>query len=108
MPRGSCTRRIFPPPPPPQRKILHLCRRLVRCAVSASGFASRAAGCIVAAQSDNETCYLFHDHTTTDYLPILSTPPRPLRDHYTTLPALNAAHHAHYTSFDAVRPPPRP
>ena len=29
---------------------------------------SRTAGCIVAAQSDNETCYLFHDQTyATDY-----------------------------------------
>lgn len=64
-------------------------------------------GCIVAVQSDNETCYLFHDRAyATDYSEASLTLYRAfLQERYTTLAALNTAYHSAYTSFAEVEPP---
>ena len=65
------------------------------------------AGCVAAVQSDNETCYLFHDQAyATDYsagsLALYRTF---LREQYSTLAALNAAYQAHYADWPAIEPP---
>ncbi len=65
------------------------------------------AGCVVAVQSDNESCYLFHDQPyATDYseasLKLYRTF---LRDRYGAIDALNGAYRATFSEFDDVEPP---
>jgi beta-galactosidase len=64
-------------------------------------------GCVVAVQSDNETCYLFHDQAyATDYSPAsLALYRSMLKDSYGSLAALNAAYGREYPDFSAVEPP---
>lgn len=64
-------------------------------------------GCIVAVQSDNETCYLFHDRPyATDYaLDSLRLYRTSLQAQYQHIENLNAAYHAQFTVFDQVEPP---
>lgn len=65
------------------------------------------AGCIVAVQSDNETCYLFHDQAyATDYAAdSLALYRRFLAGRYSTPAALNIAYDTAYTDFSQVEPP---
>ena len=65
------------------------------------------AGCVVAVQSDNETCYLFHDQTyATDYSPAsLALYRDRLAAQYGDIAALNAAYGTTCTGFDQVEPP---
>ena len=65
------------------------------------------AGCVVAVQSDNETCYLFHDQTyATDYSPdSLALYRRFLADSYQQIDALNELYSTEYDDFDGVEPP---
>jgi beta-galactosidase len=65
------------------------------------------AGCVAAVQSDNETCYLFHDQTyATDYSPdSLALYRARLAARYQTIAALNAAYGTGYSSFAQVEPP---
>jgi beta-galactosidase len=65
------------------------------------------AGCIVAVQSDNETCYLFHDHVyATDYSDASLALYRTfLQERYATIEKLNAVYHTHYHSFASIEPP---
>ncbi len=64
-------------------------------------------GCIVAVQSDNETCYLFHDQPyATDY----SADSIKLYRHflgrkYTSIENLNAAYCTEHDTFDQIEPP---
>jgi beta-galactosidase len=64
-------------------------------------------GCIVAVQSDNETCYMFHDQPyATDYSAASIT----LYRHYlgkkhTSIEQLNAAYCTEYDSFDQIEAP---
>lgn len=65
------------------------------------------AGCIVGVQSDNETCYLFHDRAyATDYsessLALYRTF---LQQRYSVIEALNTAYQSAYCSFMEVEPP---
>ena len=64
-------------------------------------------GCIVAVQSDNETCYLFHDQPyATDYSPAsLDLYHRFLEERYGDVAALNAAYGTHVDAFGDARPP---
>ncbi len=64
-------------------------------------------GCVVAVQSDNETCYLFHDQTyATDYSPAsLALYRSRLRDKYGDIQALNSAYRTSYSAFEQVEPP---
>lgn len=64
-------------------------------------------GCIIAVQSDNETCYLFHEQAyATDYSPDSLKLYRDfLAQHYGSLTALNAAYGRDYLSFAEVEPP---
>lgn len=64
-------------------------------------------GCIVAVQSDNETCYLFHDEPyATDYAAdSLKLYRRMLQDHYKNIENINAAYHSHFSTFDEIQPP---
>jgi beta-galactosidase len=64
-------------------------------------------GCIVAVQSDNETCYLFHEEAyATDYAPdSLKLYRAMLHDKYGDTENLNRAHHAQFESFDDLEPP---
>jgi beta-galactosidase len=64
-------------------------------------------GCVVAAQSDNETCYLFHDQAyATDYSPdSLRLYRSMLKEYYGSIESLNAVHRRQYTDFSAVEPP---
>jgi len=64
-------------------------------------------GCILAVQSDNETCYLFHEQAyATDYSPDSLRLYRDfLAQHYGDLTALNAAYGRDYLSFAEVEPP---
>ena len=64
-------------------------------------------GCVVGVQSDNETCYLFHDRAyATDYSEASLTLYRTfLQECYTSLELLNAAYHTTYASFAQVEPP---
>lgn len=65
------------------------------------------AGCIVGVQSDNETCYLFHDRAyATDYSEAsLALYHGYLQQRYTSLDALNEAYQGHYDSFAQVAAP---
>jgi beta-galactosidase len=65
-------------------------------------------GCVVAVQSDNETCYLFHEQAyATDYSAASLRLYRVfLAQRYSNLEALNAAYGSRYTDFADV-PPPR-
>ena len=65
------------------------------------------AGCVVAVQSDNETCYLFHDQTyATDYSPdsvgLFRTR---LGARYGNIDGLNLVYGAEYDSFEQVDAP---
>ncbi len=64
-------------------------------------------GCIVAVQSDNETCYMFHDQTyATDYSPAsLALYHAFLADRYVDIDTLNAAYGTANSSFATVEPP---
>jgi beta-galactosidase len=64
-------------------------------------------GCIVAVQSDNETCYMFHDQAyATDYSPAsIAAYRRFLSERYGTIAQLNALYGQTYRDFDAVEPP---
>jgi beta-galactosidase len=64
-------------------------------------------GCIVTVQSDNETCYLFHERAyATDYSESsLNLYRNFLQERYSSLDALNAAYHTGYSSFEQVEPP---
>lgn len=64
-------------------------------------------GCIVAVQSDNETCYLFHDQPyATDYSPAALARWRDwLAARYGHVSVLSAAYDACYPDFAAVEPP---
>lgn len=64
-------------------------------------------GCIVAVQSDNETCYLFHDQTyATDYsLASIAAYRCFLSERYGTIEQLNAVYGQQYEGFDAIDPP---
>ncbi len=65
------------------------------------------AGCIVSVQSDNETCYLFHDQAyATDYsADSLKLYRAFLQEHYKELSALNQAYNSAYTDFATIEPP---
>src|SRR4029450_6624909 len=64
-------------------------------------------GCVVAVQSDNETCYLFHDQPyATDYSSdSLALYRRFLAERYGDIAALNAAYTSDYVDFATVEPP---
>jgi beta-galactosidase len=65
------------------------------------------AGCIVGVQSDNETCYLFHDRAyATDYSEAsLSLYRTFLQERYGSLARLNEAYQQTYGAFAEVQPP---
>lgn len=64
-------------------------------------------GCIVAAQSDNETCYNFHDQAyATDYSPAsIAAYQQFLGERYGTLARLNAVYGQHFQDFASIDPP---
>ena len=64
-------------------------------------------GCIVAVQSDNETCYLFHDQPyATDYSPdSIKLYRHYLGQKYTSIEQLNAAYCTEHDTFAQVDPP---
>jgi beta-galactosidase len=64
-------------------------------------------GCIVAVQSDNETCYLFHDQPyATDYgADSIKLYRHYLGQKHLSIENLNAAYCTEYDSFDQVEPP---
>ncbi|HEV2579827.1 MAG TPA: beta-galactosidase [Ktedonobacteraceae bacterium] len=64
-------------------------------------------GCIVAVQSDNESCYLFHDQPyATDYSPAsIAAYQRFLCERYETIVQLNAVYGQDFRGFDAIAPP---
>jgi beta-galactosidase len=64
-------------------------------------------GCVVAVQSDNETCYMFHDQPyATDYsASSIDLYHKFLTERYDSLTLLNGAYHSHYTSFAEIDPP---
>lgn len=64
-------------------------------------------GCIVGVQSDNETCYLFHDRAyATDYSEASLALYRAfLQERYLSIEALNEAYQSAYHSFASVEPP---
>jgi beta-galactosidase len=64
-------------------------------------------GCVVAVQSDNETCYLFHDLAyASDYHPdSLRLYRMFLADRYTSVDELNRQYGSEYRSFQHVEPP---
>jgi len=65
------------------------------------------AGCIVGVQSDNETCYLFHDRAyATDYSEASLALYRTfLRQRYHSIEELNRVYQHVYGAFDDVEPP---
>ncbi|HTK07556.1 MAG TPA: beta-galactosidase [Ktedonobacteraceae bacterium] len=65
------------------------------------------AGCIITVQSDNETCYLFHERTyATDYSEdSIKLYRNFLQERYASLDTLNAAYYSAYTSFAQIEPP---
>jgi beta-galactosidase len=75
------------------------------CPIVARHLAPR--GCVVAVQSDNETCYMFHDQPyATDYSDgSLALYRRFLAERYGDIATLNAAYTGCYVDFDAVEPP---
>jgi len=64
-------------------------------------------GCVVAVQSDNETCYLFQDQTyATDYSPdSLSLYRSRLSSRYGNIDSLNLLYGSEYDSFEQVQAP---
>jgi beta-galactosidase len=64
-------------------------------------------GCIVAVQSDNESCYLFQDQPyATDYsLDSIAAYRRFLGERYGTIAHLNEIYGQRYPDFDAIEPP---
>ncbi len=64
-------------------------------------------GCIVSVQSDNETCYFFHDQAyATDYAPdSIGLYQTFLHDHYQVIDSLNEEYGTDYTAFAQVEPP---
>lgn len=64
-------------------------------------------GCIVAVQSDNEACYMFHDQVyATDYSRAsIAAYHRFLHERYQTIAQLNAIYGQLYSDFDNVAPP---
>jgi len=64
-------------------------------------------GCIVAVQSDNETCYMFHDVAYgTDYSPASIAAYRQfLGERYGAIEYLNSIYARDYASFEAIEPP---
>lgn len=64
-------------------------------------------GCIVAVQSDNETCFNFHDRAyATDYSAAsIAAYRRFLAERYGTIEQLNGCYARDYPDFDAVEPP---
>jgi beta-galactosidase len=64
-------------------------------------------GCIVSVQSDNETCYLFHDQPyATDYSKDSIKLYRSfLQEHYGGIEALNQAYGSQYSEFAEIEPP---
>lgn len=64
-------------------------------------------GCIVGVQSDNETCYLFHDRPyATDYADDSLRLYRAfLQDQYQHIENLNTVYHSQFTAFDEIEPP---
>jgi len=64
-------------------------------------------GCVVAVQSDNETCYLFHDQAyATDYHADSVRLYRDfLRQRYPDIDRLNETYSSEYATFEAVQPP---
>ena len=64
-------------------------------------------GCIVAVQSDNETCYLFHDQPyATDYSDASLRLYRAfLRKKYPSIEALSEVYGEQFASFDQIGPP---
>jgi len=64
-------------------------------------------GCIVSVQSDNETCYLFHDQAyATDYsADSLKLYRAFLQGYYGSLATLNQTYGSHYADFAEVEPP---
>ncbi|HSD85020.1 MAG TPA: beta-galactosidase [Anaerolineae bacterium] len=75
------------------------------CPIMARHLAPR--GCIVAVQSDNETCYLFHDQPyATDYsVDSIKLYRHYLGEKYTSIEHLNAAYCTEYDTFDQVEAP---
>ncbi|HEV8194052.1 MAG TPA: beta-galactosidase [Ktedonobacterales bacterium] len=65
------------------------------------------AGCIVAVQSDNETCFNFHDQAyATDYSASSIAAYRQfLIERYGTITQLNGCYARDYRDFDAIEPP---
>src|SRR4051794_25175866 len=65
------------------------------------------AGCVVSCQSDNETCYFFHDQAyATDYSPdSLALYRCFLADKYAAIAELNQAYGTTYPSYVEVEPP---
>jgi beta-galactosidase len=64
-------------------------------------------GCVVAVQSDNETCYMFHEQPyATDYSDASIALYREfLRGQYSTIEALNAIYGTCHSDFAAIEPP---
>lgn len=64
-------------------------------------------GCVVAVQSDNESCYLFHDQAyATDYSPASIAAYRQLlEERYGNITQVNALYGRHYEDFAAIDPP---
>ena len=64
-------------------------------------------GCLVAVQSDNETCYLFHDQPyATDYSAAsIKLYRHYLGQKYTSIETLNAAYCTEHDTFDQAEPP---
>ncbi len=64
-------------------------------------------GCIVGVQSDNETCYNFHDQAyATDYSPgSIAAYRRFLAERYGSIAHLNGCYAQDYPDFDAIEPP---
>lgn len=64
-------------------------------------------GCVVAVQSDNETCYLFHDQPyATDYgADSIKLYHHYLGQKYASIEQLNAAYCTEHDTFDQVEPP---
>lgn len=75
------------------------------CPIIARHIAPR--GCVVAVQSDNETCYLFHEQTyATDYSDdSIALYRRMLAERYGDIAALNAAYASGYADFGQIDPP---
>ncbi|CAG0937711.1 beta-galactosidase [Thermoflexales bacterium] len=75
------------------------------CPIMARHLAPR--GCIVAVQSDNETCYLFHDQPyATDYgADSIKLYRHYLGQKYTSIEHLNAAYCTEHDTFDQVEAP---